>query len=106
MADGPAIVVWDGANTKAVKAVLRATITLDPEYSSVRSPIQVMDFVKRRGTGMSEALWLNIADVNWGKDVSAAVWNYEESTYLPVKDGQRIVVWPSGKVEVWEKEAA
>lgn len=73
---------WTGKNTRDVRKFLaeHGTPGMDPKAQ----------FLSRRGPGMTETLWLNVADEDWDKDVSAVLWFPSVDDYGPVRVGDQI----------------
>lgn len=93
---------WEGNNLKAVKhwmfdQVVRNLDKYPVNDSDTTQAVDYANFVKRRGSGMTEELWKNIADEDWGPDISAAIYDYLHETYVGVKDGQWIMCGTEGE---------
>lgn len=85
---------WSARNTSAVRKML----------DWVDSEVPVAHFVPRRSADMTETLWKNIADDDWPKEATAAVYDPTTQQYLPVETGQFIIRNDDDKVEVWTKK--
>lgn len=73
---------WTGKNTREVKAWISEQIgDLD----------NIAVFVQRRSQNMTETLWGNVADPDWGKEVTAALWVQANTTYLPLTTGEWVM---------------
>lgn len=82
---------WTGKNTREVKRWIS-------EQEAARTLAAVVAvFIPRRGPGMSETLWKNVADEEWSDDVTAAVYDYLHETYVGVKTGQFIICGTKGE---------
>lgn len=70
-------VQWTGKNTRDIKRFLG-------------DPGGIARFIPRRSPNMNETLWKNIAEDDWGPEVSAALYDESEGAYTPVVNGQWI----------------
>lgn len=92
---------WQGDNTREIRQwmldCLRG-IGADPElHKHPFLPEELMLFAPRRSTHMTEELWKNIADPTWGKDISAAVYDYLHETWVGLKYEQWIIFGTEGE---------
>lgn len=88
---------WTGKNLADVKDwVQERVLEHQPDNALIREG-KIALFIKRRGTGMTETLWKNIEQEGWGKDISAAVYDYLHVSYVGVKDGQWIMCGTEGE---------
>ena len=81
---------WTTRNTRQVRELL--------DWEDV--PIPFAHFIPRRSADMTETLWLNVAFDDWGKDVTAAVYNPATKSFIPVKTGQWIIRHDDNHIEV------
>lgn len=84
---------WTTRNTRAVREFLK---------EAVRDHT-VANFIPRRSKDMTETLWLNIADEDWPKYASAAVYDPKNEVYLPVETGEWIVLHTDNSITVSHK---
>lgn len=82
---------WTGKNTPEVKAFVKE--------HGLQGGAEVAGFVKRRGPGVTKALWEGqIADDDWSEDITAAVYDFLHETWVGVKDGQWIMRGTEGEL--------
>jgi len=90
---------WTGKNTGPLKAWMMGFVVeaIDGaprhERRAVKQAVrdfEVAMFVKRRSTGMTEALFRNLID-DPSPECSAALWVAANESYLPLVDGEWVI---------------